>query len=137
MLHFDAHFHNILTDGDQLYFSDFGLATSSQFALSKEESLFFSKHQNYDRCYVVTILTSWIISRLFGMGCFDEVLNDYANGKTPLVLPAELTPYLSSIVKRYARITLKMNTFFKRLSEGNKQIPYPAEELEQLWLKPV
>lgn len=28
MLHFDAHFHNILTDGEQLYFSDFGLATS-------------------------------------------------------------------------------------------------------------
>lgn len=135
MLHFDAHFHNILTDGEQLYFSDFGLATSSQFALSKEELQFFQNHQNYDRCYVVTTLTSWIISRVFGKDRFDEVLNDYANRNTPLVLPAALTPYLSSIVKRYARITLKMNTFFKTLREENKQAPYPAEELEQLWIE--
>src|SRR6185437_6877607 len=28
LLHFDTHFHNILTDGRQLYFADFGLATS-------------------------------------------------------------------------------------------------------------
>lgn len=135
MLHFDAHFHNILTDGEQLYFSDFGLATSSQFALSKEELHFFQNHQNYDRCYVVTTLTSWIISRLFGKDRLDEVLHDYANGKTPLLLPAALTPYLSSIVKRYAPITLKMNTFFKTLKEENKQAPYPADELEQLWIE--
>ncbi|ADI39238.1 hypothetical protein [Waddlia chondrophila] len=120
MLHFDAHFHNILTDGELLYFSDFSLATSFQFALSKEELQFFQNHQNYDRCYVVTTLTSWIISRVFGKDHFDEVLNDYANGKTPLVLPAALTPYLSSIVKRYASITLKMNTFFKTLREENE-----------------
>ncbi len=135
MLHFDAHFHNILTDGEQLYFSDFGLATSSQFALSKEELQFFQNHQNYDRCYVVTTLTSWIISRLFGKDRVDEVLHDYANGKTPLLLPEALTPYLSSVVKRYARITLKMNTFFKTLREENKQAPYPADELEQLWIE--
>jgi hypothetical protein len=135
MLHFDAHFHNILTDGKQLYFSDFGLATSSKFALSNEELQFFQNHQNYDRCYVITTLTSWIISRVFWKDRFHEVLNDYANGNTPLVLPATLTPYLSSIVKRYARITLKMNTFFKTLREENKQALYPAEELEQLWIE--
>lgn len=135
MLHFDAHFHNILTDGEQLYFSDFGLATSSQFALSKEELQFFQNHQNYDCCYVVTTLTSWIISRLFGKDRFDEVLNDYANGKTPLLLPTALTPYLSSIVQRYARITLRMNTFFTTLREENKQVTYPADELEQLWIE--
>ena len=135
MLHFDAHFHNILTDGKRLYLSDFGLATSSKFALSKEELQFIQTHQNYDRCYVVTTLTSWVISRLFGKDRFDEVLEAYANEKTPLLLPEALTPYLSSIVKRYARITLKMNTFFKNLREGDKQAPYPADELEQLWIE--
>ena len=135
MLHFNAHFHNILTDGEQLYFSDFGLATSSQFALSKEELQFFQNHQNYDRCYVVTTLTSWIISRVFGKDRFDEVLNDYANGKTPLLLPAALTPYLSSIVKRYARITLKMNTFFKTLREEKKKLLIRLTKREQLWIE--
>lgn len=133
MLHFDAHFHNILTDGEQLYFSDFGLATSSQFVLSKEELQFFQNHQNYDRCFVVATLTSWIISRIFEKERFDEVLNDYATGKTPLSLPSAMTPYLSSIVKRYAPIALKMYTFSKILREGNKQAPYPADELEKLW----
>lgn len=135
MLHFDAHFRNILTDGDRLYFSDFGLATSSQFALTKEELQFFQNHQNYDRCYVVTKLTAWIISHIFGKDRFDEVLQEYADGKTPLLVPQALSPYLSSIVKRYAPITLKMKNFFETLSEKNKQEPYPANELDKLWLE--
>ena len=41
LLHFDAHFWNILTDGESLYFSDFGLAISSRFDLSEAEMVFF------------------------------------------------------------------------------------------------
>ena len=37
LLHFDAHFQNILTDGERLYFADYGLAISSRFNLSEEE----------------------------------------------------------------------------------------------------
>lgn len=40
LLHFDAHFWNILTDGENLYFSDFGLAISSRFDLSEAEKIF-------------------------------------------------------------------------------------------------
>ena len=35
LLHFDAHFQNILTDGERLYFADYGLAISSRFDLSR------------------------------------------------------------------------------------------------------
>lgn len=135
ILHFDAHFHNILTDGEHLFFSDFGLATSSQFSLSQEEIKFFQNHQNYDRCYVVMTLTDWIISSLFGKDRCDVVLQEYADGKTPLLLPAALTPYLSSIVKRYAPITLRMNKFFEALREKTKQEPYPSVELDQLLIE--
>ncbi len=134
MLHFDAHFHNILTDGQQIYFSDFGLTTSLQFALSNEELQFFQHHQNYDRCYVATALTNWIISRCFGKEQSEEVLKEYANGNTPLLLPEALTPYLSSVVRRYAPLALRMNTFFKMLRDKSKQTPYPEEELENLWI---
>ena len=34
IVHFDAHFHNILTDGDSIYLTDFGLAVDKHFALS-------------------------------------------------------------------------------------------------------
>lgn len=83
MLHFNAHFHNILTDGQEIYFSDFGLATSLQFSLSNEELQFYINHQNYDRCYVATALTNWIVSRCFEKERREEVLKEYANGNTP------------------------------------------------------
>src|SRR5205823_3267122 len=51
LLHFDAHFRNIMTDGDRLYFADFGLALSSEFELSETERLFFDAHKNYDLCH--------------------------------------------------------------------------------------
>ncbi|MFG1706924.1 hypothetical protein ACFLIM_27400 [Nonomuraea sp. M3C6] len=38
LLHFDAHYRNILTDGQRLYFADLGLATSPRFDLSADES---------------------------------------------------------------------------------------------------
>ncbi len=85
---------------------------------------------------MVTSLTSWLISSLFGKDCFDEILQDYAHGKTPLVLPDTLTPYLSSIIKRYALIAFKINTFFKMLKENTKQTPYSADELDKLWIEP-
>lgn len=133
MLHFDAHFHNILTDGERLYFSDFGLTISSQFTLTKEELEFFKIHSNYDRYYVATELTNWIVDNTFGRDCVDETLEIYANGKTPHLLPERLNPYLSSILKRYAPIALRMNIFFEALMKKTKQEPYPAAQLEQFW----
>jgi hypothetical protein len=49
LLHFDAHFWNILTDGERLYFADYGLAMSSEFDLSPDERRFFAEHQAYDQ----------------------------------------------------------------------------------------
>ena len=57
LLHFDAHFWNILTDGKQLYFSDFGLAISKQFNLSQEEIAFYNQHKHYDQYYIEAHLT--------------------------------------------------------------------------------
>src|ERR1700730_4165030 len=41
LLHFDAHFKNIVTDGNELYLADFGLAISDRFELSDAERRFF------------------------------------------------------------------------------------------------
>ena len=42
LFHFDAHLGNILTDGEQLYLTDFGLATCPRFDLSAEEADFLA-----------------------------------------------------------------------------------------------
>ncbi|MGI5054965.1 protein kinase family protein, partial [Streptomyces sp. JAC18] len=59
LVHFDAHFANILTDGRQLYFADFGLALSSRFDLSSGESSLLSDHLAYDRCYTASHLLQY------------------------------------------------------------------------------
>lgn len=146
MLHFDTHFNNILTDGERLYLTDFGLATASNFILSEEEKQFFKKHHNYDRSYGVTQLTDWILNYAFGPlakkrsdgGIYlDSILKDYAFGKTPTTVPKELTPFLESILKRYATITLVMDLFLHNLRTNNnkRNIRYPFEEIETLWAK--
>jgi hypothetical protein len=56
VLHLDAHFENILTDGERLYLGDFGLALSRSFELQPDEFAFFERHANFDRCTVVTSL---------------------------------------------------------------------------------
>ena len=48
IIHFDAHFRNVLTDGEQIYLTDFGLALDRSFALTKEELFFFEQNTFYD-----------------------------------------------------------------------------------------
>lgn len=133
MLHFDAHFRNILTDGKRLYFADFGLALMSQFKLSSEEHEFLCKHQNYDRFYVMSKLANAIITTGFGKEGLHKRLQQYASGQIPPADTKKLTPAMESIVIRYAPIAVVMNTFFKNLREDTtKQTPYPADELKKL-----
>lgn len=133
MIHFDAHFLNILTDGTRLYFSDFGLAISSRFSLSSEELQFFQTHSHFDRYYVATKLTNWIVAHTFGKEDREKVLQMFAEGKSPDSIPDSLTPFLASIIRRYAPLALKMNHFFELLTKQTKETPYPAKELQQIW----
>jgi hypothetical protein len=48
IIHFDAHFRNILTDGEQTYLTDFGLVLDKSFTLTKEEESFFKRNTFYD-----------------------------------------------------------------------------------------
>ena len=48
IIHFDAHFRNILTDGKQIYLTDFGLVLDKSFTLTKDEESFFKQNRFYD-----------------------------------------------------------------------------------------
>ena len=48
IIHFDAHFRNILTDGDRIYLTDFGLVLDKSFALTSSEESFFEQNTFYD-----------------------------------------------------------------------------------------
>jgi hypothetical protein len=131
LLHFDAHFMNILTDGHCLYFSDFGLALCNRFELSEAESEFFKKHHNYDRCYTMAYFIEWILTELFGAenwftGNYNNILHEYAAGQG-----RPLTPSIKKMVMRYVPIAVVMNEFFLKLKES-KNTPYPTSELDRV-----
>ncbi|MEH1838330.1 MAG: hypothetical protein V7L20_06110 [Nostoc sp.] len=48
IIHFDAHFRNILTDGKRIYLTDFGLVLDKSFTLTKDEESFFKQNTFYD-----------------------------------------------------------------------------------------
>jgi hypothetical protein len=62
VIHFDAHFRNVVTDGERAYLTDFGLVLDQSFALSKEELLFLERHTYYDYGEVLWCLGSLIVS---------------------------------------------------------------------------
>jgi hypothetical protein len=48
IIHFDAHFRNVLTDGKQVYLTDFGLVLDKSFPLTRDEESFFEQNRFYD-----------------------------------------------------------------------------------------
>jgi len=109
MVHFDLHAHNLLTDGEQVYAADFGLAQCADFDLSLAERAFFETHRLYDRCYVDWAFVEWL---------------------APKAEPAVLTPALSALVDHCAPVANIFGNFLNTLIEGSKTTPYPVSELE-------
>ena len=127
LLHFDAHFENILTDGCCLYFADFGLSISNQFELSEAELNFFKSNHNYDKCYTMGLLVKWILIELFGAENYDGIVREYAAGKGNKIL----APEIAKIITRYAPIAVLRDEFYRNFKES-KTTSYPSSELERL-----
>jgi hypothetical protein len=133
LLHFDAHFENILTDGQRLYFADYGLAISSQFDLSQDEAGFFDQHQAYDRCYTATYLVNWLVTALYGYQRQDredryELVRAYAEGRRATGIPEDP----AAILARHAPIAAVISDFNRKFQRQSRKTPYPLEEIRQL-----
>jgi hypothetical protein len=130
LLHFDTHFQNILTDGERLYFADYGLAISSRFDLSTEEAGFFAEHQTYDRCYAVTHLVIWLITALYGYKGDDRnaFVRACAEGRHPTGIPAQV----AAILTRHAPVAAVMTGFYRKFQLESRQTPYPVEEIRRI-----
>lgn len=130
LLHFDAHFENILTDGQRLFFADYGLAISSRFELSQEEAGFFDRHRTYDRCYSVTYLVNWLVTALYGYARDDREaqVRAYALGERPKGIPETA----AAILVRHAPLTAVMADFFRKLQHESRETPYPLEDIRRI-----
>lgn len=133
LLHFDAHFENVLTDGRRLYFADYGLAVSSGFALSAAEAAFFDGHRTYDRCYTAAYLVNWLVTALCGLRREDRegrraLVRGLAEGRRPTGVPAEA----AAILARHAPVAAVMSDFILAFRDGSRRTPYPLEEFRRL-----
>jgi hypothetical protein len=130
LLHFDAHFENVLTDGRRLFFTDFGLAAHSRFELSEAESAFFREHLSYDHCYTVTHLVNWLVVELYGYGPAQRgaFVRKCAEGKVPEGIPESA----AAIITRYAALATVMGEFYRELRTKTRSAPYPVGQIERV-----
>ncbi|MFJ9822147.1 protein kinase family protein [Streptomyces sp. NPDC101151] len=130
LLHFDAHFENILTDGRRLFFADYGLAISSRFELTQDEADFFDQHRTYDRCYTVTHFVNWLAVALYGYEPEERkaFVRTCARGVVPAGIPASL----AAVLVRYAPVAAVMGDFYRRFQQESRAAPHPLEAIRRM-----
>jgi hypothetical protein len=127
LLHFDAHFENILTDGRRLYFADYGLAISSRFDLSRPERDFFALHGTYDRSYTLRHLVVWLVTALFGCKRPEREALIRAVAEGGRLPPAP--PGATAIITRHAPLAAVVADFYAQLQNESRKTPYPAKAI--------
>lgn len=125
LLHFDAHFGNILTDGRHLYLADYGLALSPRFELTPAERDFFDHHRHYDRGYALSYLVHWLVVDQYGYS--RDVREDFIRacadgGPRPEGIPRAA----SEIISRHAQLAADVGDFNRRLEQESRLTPYPS-----------
>jgi hypothetical protein len=130
LLHFDAHFGNVLTDGHRLYLADLGLAASPRFGLSADERDFLARNRSYDAAYARRELVTWIVAHLAGVAAPEERfarVRRYAAGEPPAGVP----PPAAALLGAHAPVAAVLDDFFQDLYGGSRATPYPARQVER------
>ncbi|WLW57163.1 protein kinase family protein [Streptomyces sp. YU58] len=135
LVHFDAHFRNVLTDGRRLHLADYGLAVSDRFRLTAEERAFLDRHRGYDQAYVRSYLVHWLVVDLYGYARdeHEAFIRDCADGRRPEGIPRGA----AALISRHARIAATLGDFHRRIERHSRLTPYPYEELAGLSADPL
>ncbi len=128
MSHFDAHFDNVLTDGDRIYLSDFGLATSRHFQLDATERDFVTLTSDHDLAYCAATMVNTIASNHFRFTRADE-RNAYLRRCSDSGVAPGLTGAIAETVVRYASVATVVNDFYWMLHDGEVTAEYPAHTI--------
>ncbi|MCG8363507.1 MAG: hypothetical protein MJA27_09290 [Pseudanabaenales cyanobacterium] len=152
IIHFDAHFRNTLTDGEQTYLTDFGLVLDKSFTLTKGEKSFFEQNTFYDYGEVLRNLGHFIRSSYDSCSQNDKsrMMKNYGvkEGLQPYELGTILLDnieqihadgimkldefYVASIVKYRSIIALMRNFHFNIWGNNRKDTKLPHTKLRLL-----
>lgn len=130
LMHFDGHFGNLLTDGERLYLTDFGLATSSRFDLSEQEIDFLGRNRTHDAGYALMRLVNWLVTAFCGVTAPPE-RNAFVRACAAGAQPAGAPPSLAGTISRYAPVAALVNDFYWDLYGSSRTTPYPDDRIER------
>ena len=142
LLHLDGQLGNLRTDGDRLYVTDFGLATSPRFDLTPAEREFVDGIATHDADYAALKLVHWAASALCGVPdprSVDPMTGEHPDWRIRAEfvrrcaagdLPAGLPPTAVGILTRHAATAWRTFRFYRRLINEDLYTPYPAAESE-------
>lgn len=129
LLHMDAHFENIVTDGEEIFLTDFGLAISDTFKLSESEIAFFEHHRSFDCATTLTSLVHAIFTRHAGEHEWRDALRTFLGG---FGLRFDTMPEADrDFLTRRGPLWLAMDDFYRRLRE-DITTDFPDEEIIRL-----
>lgn len=129
LFHFDAHFGNLLTDGQRVFFADLGLATSPSFALDDRELGFLQANSSHDVCHTMTRFVDWLVTelgRVSDVAIRDETIRQSAAGHDHEALNT-LPQAAQEVIRRYAPVVVVINDFYRKLHLEDRRTVYPTD----------
>ncbi|KZM75203.1 serine/threonine protein phosphatase [Nocardia terpenica] len=130
LLHMDGHFGNMRTNGERIYLSDFGLATSPRFDLSAAERDFAERHTTHDADYAAMRLVNWLVTEVCGITMPTSggplARNEYVLRCAAGHIPDSVPPVVAAILTRHAPAAARMNAFYWKLFGGDIHAEYPG-----------
>lgn len=127
-IHFDAHFENILTDGHDVFFSDFGLSLSTSFDLAQDEHDFFIKHKPFDRYFIILNMLHALSNPRF--------LSERAWVNLQDKIPDQQrvkSPQWQRWIEAYWPLGICLDEFYQQMYRGRIHTLYPGDRLAQLY----
>jgi len=140
ILHLDAHFNNMLTEGKRVYLTDFGLALDKEFELTPVEKDFYRQHSYFDFGYLLWNLGSFLYGVYEGLPDDDKKRISEICGISAGVEYEEMLPILldhsdqiaaSGIMKldrayftelaKYRSVTTLMFDFYVKMRRNNSK----------------
>ncbi|MGH3748322.1 MAG: serine/threonine protein phosphatase [Micromonosporaceae bacterium] len=130
LLHMDGHVGNMRTDGERIFLTDFGLATSPRFDLSAAERDFVQRHATHDAGYAAMRLVNWLVTTVCGVPApatgGPVARNEYVRQCAAGHIPADVPPAVAAILTRHAPVAARMNGFYWKLFGGDVHAEYPV-----------
>ena len=154
VIHFDAHFHNIVSEGTHAYLTDWGLVLDRDFAQTQAELRFFETHIDYDYAEILGS-AGWLLNRTYRTlpepvkQRLQETYGVPAGGQETGVLGtlldnieairasgfSTLNINMLEYIARYRSVITLIVRFFSDMHQNNrKDTPYPRAQLRRLLL---